>query len=111
MEFISDVYSYSNPEQVLVKHVEIDWDISFNSKIIKGEVTLHLTKHQSSNNYPLILDSKDLKILQVQYSYDNKIFVPVNYTLGTYDSVKGQSLTISLPPLSNYVRINYLTKP
>ena len=111
MEFSTDLYSYSNPHQVLIKHIDLDWDISFDSQTIKGEVTLHLDKTDNSENFPLILDSRDLTISKVQSSRDNQHFVTTDYVLGLKDDVKGQSISINLPLVSNYVKISYQTNP
>src|SRR5687768_12913695 len=61
-----DVHSYANPSAVRVRHVDLDWDVLFDQKILKGTATL--TIERSSQTEPLILDSRDLKIDRVETS-------------------------------------------
>ena len=55
-----DFHSYANPSAVRVRHVDLDWDVLFDQKILKGTSTL--TIERTSQTEPLILDTRDLKI-------------------------------------------------
>ena len=39
---VKDIHSYGNPEAIKVTHVDLDWDVLFDKKIIKGRPILDL---------------------------------------------------------------------
>src|ERR1044071_241051 len=45
-----DYHSYSNPEQVKVRHVDLDWDVLFDQKILKGTAVLSLERVGANKN-------------------------------------------------------------
>jgi leukotriene-A4 hydrolase len=61
-----DSHSYANPSAVRVRHVDLDWDVLFDQKILKGTTTL--TIERTSQTEPLILDTRDLNIERVEAS-------------------------------------------
>lgn len=103
-----DVHSYSNPEQVRVSHVDLDLEVMFDRKVLKGTSTLTLER---KGDYPLILDTRDLKIIKTEASNDGSNFTPVQFTLGEADKILGAPLTIQLPAQAAKVRIEYETSP
>lgn len=104
-----DYHSYANPAAVRVKHVDLDWDVLFDQKILKGSAVL--TVDRLSQTEPLILDTRDLKIEKAETSADGTTYTPTTFTLGTADRILGASLTIPLPPKATRVRIFYSTSP
>ena len=105
-----DLHSYSNPEQIRVKHLDLTWDVSFNEKILKGTAVLELER-RLAGNHPLILDTRDLKITKVETSPDGQRYSATTFRLGKADTILGQSLTVQLPPAATRVRIEYQTSP
>jgi leukotriene-A4 hydrolase len=103
-----DLHSYSNPEQVRVSHVDLDLEVIFNRKVLKGTTTLTLER---KGDYPLKLDTRDLKIIKAEASEDGSNFTPVQFTLGESDNILGAPLTIQLPAQATKVRIEYETSP
>jgi leukotriene-A4 hydrolase len=103
-----DLHSYSNPEQVRVSHVDLDLEVIFNRKMLKGTTTLTLER---KGDYPLKLDTRDLKIIKAEASEDGSNFTPVQFTLGEADKILGAPLTIQLPAQATKVRIEYETSP
>jgi leukotriene-A4 hydrolase len=103
-----DLHSYSNPEQVRVSHVDLDLEVIFNRKVLKGTTTLTLER---KGDYPLKLDTRDLKIIKAEASEDGSNFTPVQFTLGESDKILGAPLTIQLPAQATKVRIEYETSP
>src|SRR2546423_5680366 len=67
-----DYHSYANPSAVRVKHVDLDWDVLFDQKILKGSAVL--TVARISQTDPLILDTRDLKIDKIETSADGKAY-------------------------------------
>lgn len=108
-KFVKDVHSYSNPEEVIVKHVDLDWDILFDQKVIKGSATLTIENLANSNT--LILDTRDLTIEKTESSTDGKTFQSAKFELGSADKILGSSLTISVSTGIKFVRIFYSTSP
>src|SRR5688500_11541556 len=104
-----DVHSYAKPSAVRVKHVDLDWDVLFDQKILKGTATL--TVERTSPTDPLILDTRDLKIEKVETSGNGTTYAPGTFTVGTSDKILGAPLTIPLPPRATRVRIHYSTSP
>ena len=81
-----DVHSYANPSAVRVRHVDLDWDVLFDQKILKGTSTLIIER--TSQTEPLILDTRDLKIEKVETSVNG-----LNYTSGTFTAERATSFS------------------
>ncbi len=107
-----DLHSFSNPKQIKVTNVDLDWTVSFEEKTIKGYADLKFERAPDAANAPLILDTRDLKIEKTETSNDDgKTFQPAEFKLGEADKILGASLTITLPAEANKVRIYYQTAP
>jgi leukotriene-A4 hydrolase len=104
-----DNHSYSNPSAVRVRHVDLDWEVLFDQKALKGSATL--TLERISQTEPLVLDTRDLKIEKVETSAGGTQYVPGTFKLGDNDKILGAPLTITLPAKANRVRIYYSTSP
>jgi leukotriene-A4 hydrolase len=104
-----DYHSYANPSAVRVRHVDLDWDVLFDQKILKGSATL--TVDRISQTEPLVLDTRDLKIDRVETSADGARFEAGTFKLGDNDKILGAPLTIPLPAKATRVRIYYSTSP
>ena len=104
-----DTHSYANPSAVRVRHVDLDWEVLFDQKILKGTTTL--TIERTSQTEPLILDTRDLKIERVETSVNGLEYTPATFTVGTSDKILGAPLTIPLPAGATRVRIQYSTSP
>lgn len=104
-----DVHSYANPSAVRVRHIDLDWNVLFDQKILKGTATL--TVDRASQTEPLILDTRDLQIERVETSINGSVYSPGTFTLGTSDKILGAPLTIPLPAKATRVRVHYSTSP
>jgi leukotriene-A4 hydrolase len=105
----ADPHSYSNPDVVRVRRVELDLDVLFDRKILKGAATLSLER--GSGTGPLILDTQDLKIDKAEYATTGAAFTDTKFRLGPSDPVLGAPLTIEIPVTATRVRIHYSTSP
>ncbi|MBA3633918.1 MAG: M1 family metallopeptidase [Acidobacteria bacterium] len=109
--FAEDVHSYSNPQAVRVRHVDLDWNVLFDKKVLQGTATLSVERMSNEQNAPLILDTRDLKIAKVETSSDGKKYTPTTFNIGATDKILGAPLTIQLPADAKLVRIYYSTSP
>ncbi|HXI11544.1 MAG TPA: M1 family metallopeptidase [Thermoanaerobaculia bacterium] len=108
---VSDVHSYSNPQKVRVRHVDLDWTVHFDHKVMRGHADLLIERPAGSSD-PLILDTRDLTIVTVSTSSGDGSWSPAEFTLGTPDKLLGAPLTITLPSGSvKRVRVEYETSP
>ncbi len=105
-----DVHSYANPDQVRVRHVDLDLEVLFDRKTLKGTSTLTLVR-TAAGVQPLKLDTRDLKITKAESLNDGANFTQVPFTLGEMDKILGAPLTIMIPATATKVRIEYETSP
>lgn len=109
---VEDVHSFSNPKQIRVTNIDLDWMVSFEEKSIKGFADLKFERAKDAANAPLVLDTRDLKIEKTETSSDDgKTFQPADFKLSEPDKILGSSLTIPLPAEANKVRVYYQTAP
>src|SRR5258706_14244908 len=52
-----DIHSFSNPEQIQVQHLDLDCDVQFEQKIIKGTSTLTVERKPDSGYRRLMMDT------------------------------------------------------
>lgn len=109
-----DFHSYANPGDVRVRHIDLEWDVLFEQKILKGTAVLSIERVSQNKQAPLILDTRKLNIEKVEASLigaTNTSYTPTTFTVGASDSVLGAPLTIQLPEKASRVRISYSTNP
>lgn len=105
-----DHHSYSNPEQIRVKHIDLDWDVLFDQKVLKGSAVLTLDRATSAAA-PLVLDTRELTISKAEASADGRSYADAKFSLGKADPILGAPLTVELPAKATRVRITYSTSP
>lgn len=111
-ELAQDIHSFSNPRAIRVRHVDLDWNVFFDRKVLQGTATLSVERAPDASNAPLILDTRDLKIEKVEFSGNNgKSFQAAQFSLGATDKILGAPLTIQLPVEATRVRVYYETSP
>src|SRR5215472_3789238 len=99
MEYM-DVHSWSRPDLVRVRHIELDLDVRFERKVLEGSATLHFAPTAQPE---LILDTRDLEIHSVENA--------AGFELGPRDRILGSPLHIQLTPGTSWVRVHYSTSP
>jgi Aminopeptidase N len=105
----TDFHSYARPDQVRVRHVDLDLEADFSSKTLRGFATLHIKR--APKDAPLVLDTRDLNIEKVEVSQNGREWQETTFELGAADKVLGSPLTIQLTPDAQLVRVHYQTKP
>ena len=108
--YAKDFHSFSNPESVRVRHLDLDWLVQLDQKSLKGVVTLTIERTRQESNQ-LVLDTRELKIAKVETSVDGSRFTPTKFSTGEPDKILGTPLTIELPKTATKVRIEYSTSP
>ena len=108
--FATDPYSYAQPDQVVVTHLDLDLTLDFPQRRLDGTATLKLDwKNEKAPS--LVLDTRDLNIASIEsVSADGKT-VPLKYALAPVDKALGSKLTIATPTHPSQVRIVYTTSP
>mgnify|MGYP006415147331 FL=1 len=101
VKYIDDPHSYSQPNQAVITHLDLDIDVDFNQRIISGMASYKIDNKNSSE---IILDSKNLDIMKVLANGKE-----TEYSLGEHDEILGQALTISITNRTKNISIYYKT--
>jgi len=95
-----DIHSWSRPDLIRVRHLELDLDVRFDRRVLEGSVTLHVDRIAGSE---LVLDTRGLAIHSVENA--------AGYELGPADPILGAPLKIQMLPDTSWVRVYYSTSP
>ena len=108
----NDVHSYSNPAEVVVRHVSLDLHVDFKERELVGTVTLQIERAPgASTKTPLILDARELRIEKAEAGPSVEKLHPTVIDLTTPQPILGSKLTIWIQPKDSVVRITYKTSP
>lgn len=91
---VTDPNSHSNPEDCLVTHISLIWDVDFDRKVLTGCAELMVEK-QTESVEKLVLDAKELSISSIT---DKDGGEALDYSLGDNYEAFGSRLEIKLPP-------------
>jgi aminopeptidase N len=92
-----DLHSYARPDQVRVRHLDLDLEVRFDRKVLDGVATVHFDRISGNE---LILDTRDLTIHAVENA--------AGFELGPADPIFGAALRIRLD-VDGPVRVRYST--
>jgi len=95
-----DIHSWSRPDEIRVRHLELDLDVDFGEKVLAGSATLRFDPASSPQ---LLLDTRDLAI----HGVDNA----VGFEVGPPDRILGAPLRVRLSPGTSWVKVRYSTNP
>jgi len=105
----NDIHSYARPN-VTVVHMELDWTVRFDEKILDG-IAVYTLRRAPTASTPLRLDTRDLEILEAKAGKEGDALEKAVWRLGDPDPVLGRELTVDLPDGANRVSIHYRTSP
>ncbi len=105
-----DVHSFARPEVVRVVHMDLDWDVSFEDKVLEGTAVLHLKHHPDAVATQLHLDTMGLAVSLVE-SGTGGSFRETHWEYGEETPLMGRVLVVDLPDGADQVRISYRTSP
>ena len=94
-----DVHSWSRPDQVRVRHIDLDLAAHFEQRILAGSATIHFDRLSPGE---LILDTRGLAVRSVENA--------AGFELGPSDAILGSPLRI-VEPAHDWVKIHYATSP
>ena len=107
-----DIHSFATPDHWRLTRVDLDLDVDFEHKQLRGSATLAVERQPNCpDGAPLVLDTRDLTIEAVQSGGAEGAWEAVPFGLGPPDPILGSSLSIRLPEGSNRVRVRYQTSP
>ena len=105
-----DMHSYGNPDEVVVRHLDLDWDVNFNQRTLSGTAVLLIDRVADSAR-TLRLDTRELLISRVEVADRTGAWLPAPFRLGDEDPILGTPLEVALPEAVTRVRIAYATSP
>ena len=108
--YANDPYSYAQPDEVRVSHLDLKLKIDFAQRQLDGQATLTLD-WKDPTAPALVLDTRDLTISGVEAVDDAGKSAPLKYALAPRDKQLGSKLTIQAPQHPHAIRILYVTSP
>lgn len=106
---VHDPHSFSQPQQVRVRHVALDLNVSFEQRKLAGTAELQIAREDGGS--PLVLDTRDLLVHKVEAGDANGNYGTAKWTMGQKDPILGSALTIALPEKASKVRVTYESAP
>ena len=103
---MKDIHSYANSDEVVIKHLDLDLSVNFDTKTLSGKATLTLDHKKKSNK--VILDTRGLQIDKVTL---DKKESNAKFKLGDEDKIFGTPLNITVTPKTKSVTVYYTTSP
>ena len=85
-----DAHSFANPEHVRVRHIDLDLDVDFDARVIRGTAMLRVERTSKDAKRPLVLDTRGLSIDAVETSSDCRAFTSAAFELGKADPMLGR---------------------
>ncbi len=104
-----DYHSFANTDDYRTSHIDLDFTVDFERRVLVGEARLHLERLNPANN-PLVLDTRGLVIESVRAGHDDAL-ADVPFTIGENSDDLGAPLTIEMPANATQAVIRYETAP
>jgi leukotriene-A4 hydrolase len=104
-ESTPDPHSFSNMDEVVVKHLTLDLKVDFESKTLDGNVKLDLEQLKPTNQ--LVLDTRDLTIHRVVLNNGQE----ADFKMGETEEIFGTPLIIPIDENTTEATVYYTTSP
>ncbi|KAK0403954.1 hypothetical protein QR680_017213 [Steinernema hermaphroditum] len=102
---IADPSSCSNFHEIVITHIDLDWDVDFESKRIAGSAELHVNALKRTDK--LVLDGNQLVLKG--FSHDDK---PLNFSVDKND-LFGEKITVDIGAIDEgqerKIKVQYTT--
>ena len=105
-----DLHSYANSGEIRVTHVELDLEVRFDERRLRGSAMLSFERLRDDAD-ALVLDTRDLTVTAVESWSPAGGFDAATFSLAAADPVLGAALTVVLPPAATRARVTYETAP
>jgi aminopeptidase N len=99
-----DAHSFSNPAEAVVKHLDLDIKVDFDTQTISGKASWQIVNISKANE--IIFDENSLNITKVTLGDDEK---ETKFELGAAIELHGKPLHITIEPNTTKVNIYYNT--
>jgi leukotriene-A4 hydrolase len=103
--FLNDPHSFSNPDEAVTRHLELDLDVNFENQIISGVASYHISKKPGAKK--IVFDIDEITIEKITLNSEES---GANYQLDKGNDF-GQKLTVELYDNTRLVNIHYKTSP
>ena len=101
---VIDEHSYSKPELAVVKHLDLDIKVDFDTETISGKASWTIDNISKGNE--IIFDENTLNITKVTLGDDEK---ETKFELGAAVEFHGKPLHVTIEPTTTKVNIYYTT--
>ncbi len=106
MEPVKDPHTFASPDEVIVKHLDLDLNVDFDKKQLAGKAKLQIENKTKAKE--LRLDTRELTIQKVTL---DKNEAETKFTLGNEVQFMGKPLSIEITPETTEVNVYYSTAP
>src|SRR5687767_14322459 len=89
-----DIHSYARPEQVRVTHLDLDLNVDFPARVLKGTAVLHLKRDDTKA--PLRLDARGLEMKSVRVGREGGQLAETTWMVRDPDPILGSEVVIQL---------------
>ncbi len=104
LELVKDPHSFSKPNEAIVKHLDLDIKVDFDTQTISGKACW--TIENTSKGNEIIFDENTLNVTKVTLGDDEK---ETKFELGKEIEFHGKPLQITIEPNTTKVNIYYST--
>jgi leukotriene-A4 hydrolase len=105
-EVQQDPHSFSRPDEVAVEHLRLSLSVDFTRRQLTGRASLRLSNKTGADR--LWLDTRDLDVQKVTLD-DGR--TEAAFTLGDEKEFLGRPLEIRITPQTQWVNVDYTTRP
>lgn len=109
LEPSKDYHSYANTDQVVVTHLDLDLNVDFSERILKGHVVLDL-KSTDPDVHKIVLDTRSLTIQKVEKLQNDK-WKKAQFKVAEAHKALGSALSIDISAQTKKIKIYYQTAP
>ena len=103
-QIAKDTHSFSNPTEAVVKHLDLDIKVDFDTQTISGKASWQIDNRSKGNE--IIFDENTLNIIKVTLGDEEK---ETQFKLGDSVEFHGKPLHITINPNTTKVNIYYNT--
>ncbi len=101
----ADPHSFSRPDEVAVRNLNLDLTVDFAKRTLAGHATLDLENKRGATE--LVLDTRDLDVSRVTLDSGAE----AQFSLGDEAPFLGRALRIAITPETRAVTVEYSTRP